>query len=300
LGADQNPNRPDAPARGRARRRKRRFAVPVLLLLVAASLLALRYQHLWFGDAEQQWIRAEQARRATLVGMGLSLSGTPDLDNLAERLKAHGTALGAPIFVRIFKREFELELWLLRDGRFEHFATYPVCQWSGALGPKLHEGDRQAPEGFYLVDEQALNPNSRWHRSFNLGYPNTFDRANGRTGSLIMVHGGCSSIGCFAMTDPVIDEIWRIVTAAFRGGQKRFQVQVFPFRMTEANLELHRGDARLPFWLELKPGYDLFEASRLPPKVTVCDGKYGFAAGETPDDGAEPIEAKCQAPKPAA
>ncbi len=274
--------------------------MPFLLLLLAASLVALRYQDLWFGNAEQQWIGIERARRATLAGMGLPLSGTPDLGDLAGRLKAKGAALGAPVFIRIFKREFELELWLLRDGRFQHFATYPVCQWSGTLGPKLAQGDRQAPEGFYLVDEQALNPNSRWHRSFNLGFPNAFDRANGRTGSLIMVHGGCSSIGCFAMTNSVIDEIWRLVTAAFSGGQKRFQVQVFPFRMSEANIELHRGDARLRFWGELKPGYDLFEAGRLPPKVTVCGGKYAFEPGQAPDDGTTPIETKCPAAKPAA
>ncbi len=120
--------------------------------------------------------------------------------------------------------------------------------WSGDFGPKVRQGDRQAPEGFYTVDATALNPASKYHRSFNLGFPNAFDRAHGRTGSLLMVHGDCRSIGCYAMTDPVIDEIWSLVTAALSAGQKRFQVQVFPFRMTEANMARHAHAAAIPFW----------------------------------------------------
>ena len=154
---------------------------------------------------------------------GEPLAGTPDLAQLDERLAAHGVKLGVPVYVRIFKLESELELWMEKDGRFVRFATYPICLWSGRLGPKLREGDRQAPEGFYTVADEQLNPNSRWHRSFNLGFPNAFDQAHGRTGSFIMVHGGCVSIGCYAMTDPVVDEIWRLVTAALDSGQARFR-----------------------------------------------------------------------------
>ena len=150
--------------------------------------------------------------------------------------------LGAPVFLRIFKLESELELWMEKDGRYQNFATYPICLWSGRLGPKLQEGDRQAPEGFYAVTKDELNPNSRWHRSFSLGFPNAFDRAQGRTGSFIMVHGGCQSVGCFAMTNNVVDEIWRLVTAALDKGQPAFNVQVFPFRMTETNLAARKGD----------------------------------------------------------
>ena len=109
-----------------------------------------------------------------------------------------------------------------RARRFERFATYPICRWSGRLGPKFREGDRQAPEGFYTVDAEQLNPNSRMHRSFNLGFPNAYDQAHGRTGSFLMVHGGCASIGCYAVTDPAVDEIWRMVTAALEQGQARF------------------------------------------------------------------------------
>lgn len=252
-------------------------------------------------EAERAWIGIERHWRSTLASYGVTLPGTPDLASLDSRLSAHGVKVGDPIFLRIFKREFELELWMKRDGRFQRFATYPICKWSGELGPKLKTGDRQAPEGFYTVDAGALNPNSAWRRSFNLGFPNAFDRAHGRTGSFLMVHGGCGSIGCYAMTNPVIDEIWRLVTGALNGGQQRFQVQVFPFRMTERNLARYGGSPLAPFWASLKPGYDLFEASAVPPKVSVCGKQYAFAPGAPGSDGSAPIEAGCPAsPAPTA
>ena len=233
-----------------------------------------------------------------MAGFGLPLPGTPDLGDLQGRLKANGVALGTPIFMRVFKREFELELWMIRDGRFHRFATYPICKWSGRLGPKIAQGDRQAPEGIYTVDETQLNPNSRWHRSFNLGFPNAFDKAKGRTGSFLMVHGGCGSIGCYAMTNDVIDEIWKLVTAALRGGQKRFQVQVLPFRLTEEALARHADQPDAQFWQSLKPGYDMFETDLVPPKVSVCDGRYAFEEGGAGSDGSGLIEARCASSKP--
>ena len=221
-------------------------------------------------------IASKRAANRSLHAAGLPIPGTPDLTRLPERLKSARLELGAPIFIRIFKREFELEVWMKRGERFERLEVYPICYWSGRLGPKIREGDRQAPEGFYTVDALALNPNSYWHRSFNLGFPNAFDRAHGRTGSFLMVHGGCSSVGCYAMTDPVIDEIWRLVTAALSAGQKRFHVHVFPFRMTEEAmaaapvLAAKAGDFRNA----LQAGYDAFEATRQVPEVLVCDRKY--------------------------
>ena len=204
----------------------------------------------------------------------------------------HGVKLGVPVYLRIFKLESELELWVEKDGRFVRFATYPICLWSGRLGPKLKEGDRQAPEGFYTVAAEQLNPNSRMHRSFSLGFPNVFDQAHGRTGSFLMVHGGCASIGCYAVTDPVVDEIWRMVTAALDQGQARFPVHVFPFRMTDRNVRLRRGDRWEGFWADLKKGYDLFEPSRLPPVVSVCKGRYVFEAGST-ETVNQPVEERC-------
>jgi murein L,D-transpeptidase YafK len=285
----------------KTRGRKGRRAVLVFAGLLVLLLLGARYLDLTFSDEiDREWLRLERTYRATLTGFGLTLPGTPDLGNFQGRMKAHGVALGTPVLIRIFKREFELELWLMRDGRFHRFATYPICRWSGQLGPKLAQGDRQAPEGFYTVDESALNPNSKWHRSFNLGFPNAFDRAHGRTGSLLMVHGGCGSIGCYAMTNPVIDEIWALVTAALRGGQQRFQVQVFPFRMTDGNMRRYEARSEAAFWRDLKTGHDIFEADLVPPKVSVCQGRYAFEAGGGAADGSAPIEAKCPQGKPSA
>ncbi len=147
------------------------------------------------------------AQRLLHAQLGWPLPGTPDLAQLNERLAGKGLARGNPVFIRIFKREQELELWMKKGGSFVLFASYPICRYSGELGPKRQEGDFQAPEGFYSVARAQLNPRSSYRRSFNLGFPNLYDAANGRTGSFVMVHGACMSAGCYAMTDPVIDEI---------------------------------------------------------------------------------------------
>lgn len=270
--------------------RRRLWLGLVVLAAAVAALIAARELVI---DRDGMAIDAERTRRLALAAAGAPLPGTPDLGNLAGRLSGQGLDLGAPVFIRIFKREFELELWLRREGRFERFAVYPICRWSGRLGPKLKEGDWQAPEGFYTVDAKALNPASRWHRSFNLGFPNAFDRAHDRTGSFIMVHGGCGSVGCFAMTDPVVDEIWRLVTAAFERGQKRFHVHVFPFRMTEENLARRRRDPWAPFWRNLNPGHDIFEATQLPPRIGVCAGAYAVAPAPPQGDGSHDIDNGC-------
>lgn len=240
---------------------------------------------LYLFSAEQQDLRDRiranlvRAEHRTQYRLGVPLSGTPELANLDARLSAQGLKLGAPVMIRIFKLDSELELWMQKDGRYQLFATYPICRWSGRLGPKLRQGDGQAPEGFYTVAKEQLNPNSRWLRSFNLGFPNAYDTALGRTGTFLMVHGGCGSVGCYAMTNPVIAEIWQIVTAALDAGQPRFQVEIFPFRMTNADLAARAGNQWSPFWAELKKGYDLFEASHIPPSVSVCRNHYAFEAG---------------------
>jgi murein L,D-transpeptidase YafK len=274
------------------RRSLKALIVAGVLIALTAGVLFVYWPQI-YAMIEQEMIRAERAKRWALASAGQTLPGTPDIKNLSARLAEHGVSLGAPIFMRIFKREFELEVWLKRDGRFERFATYPICMWSGDLGPKLRQGDRQAPEGFYTVDKSQLNPASKYHRSFNLGFPNAFDRAHGRTGSLLMVHGNCLSIGCYAMTDPVIDEIWTLVTAALNAGQKRFQVEVFPFRMTEANIARHAHADMAPFWRQLKEGHDAFERDHVPPQVSVCQGRYVFSAPGADADGSAAIEEGC-------
>ena len=186
-----------------------------------------------------------------------------------------GMTAEAPIFVRIFKEESELEVWKQRDdGRFYHFKTYPICNWSGELGPKVKQGDRQAPEGFYTISTEQLNPNSNYHLAFNLGFPNAYDRAQNRSGDFLMIHGQCKSAGCYAMTDALIEEIYALGRDAIKAGQKTFQVHAFPFRMTESNLARHASNPWLPFWTTLKEGYDHFETTRLPPDVAVCERSY--------------------------
>lgn len=181
----------------------------------------------------------------------------------------------APIFVRIFKEESELEIWKLRDdGHYYHFKTYPVCNWSGELGPKLAQGDKQAPEGFYSIHRSQMNPNSSFHLAFNIGYPNNYDRAHGRTGSALMVHGKCRSAGCYAMTDALIEEIYALARDQYSDTNEAFQVHAFPFRMTDANMARHKGSKWYPFWATLKEGYDYFETSRQTPPVAVCERKY--------------------------
>ncbi|MCP4385583.1 MAG: murein L,D-transpeptidase, partial [Hyphomicrobiales bacterium] len=194
-------------------------------------------------------------------------------------MQQNGMKETSPIFVRIFKEESELEIWKQRpDGRYALLKTYDVCKWSGVLGPKLKEGDRQAPEGFYVVKPHQMNPKSQYYLSFNIGFPNNFDRAHGRTGSHLMVHGACSSSGCYSMTDQDAGQIFALARDAFKGGQTAFQIQAFPFRMTPENFARHRGDPNMEFWKMLKVGHDHFEVTRKVPKVDVCDKRYVFDA----------------------
>jgi murein L,D-transpeptidase YafK len=215
--------------------------------------------------------------------LSADLPSSADLSSDRDRrLADKGLVAGNPILIRIFKAEFEFELWMRKGDRFELFATYPICYWSGTLGPKLHEGDKQAPEGFYAVGLNQIHRRGRWPRSLNIGYPNALDRAYARTGSLILVHGGCTSTGCFAMTNRVMAEIYGLAEQALQHGQDRIPIHVFPFRMTEPNLSA-RAAAHAEwraFWLNLKLGYDLFERTRLPPKVGICNKQYAVAAGD--------------------
>ncbi len=212
-----------------------------------------------------------------------------DREALRADLEAAGFALGQPAFIRIFKRERELQLWLLRDETgFALFQSFPICRYSGELGPKLREGDHQAPEGFYRVGRAQLNPHSRHHLAFNLGFPNAFDRQHRRTGSFLMVHGGCSSVGCYAMTDPGIDRIYAVVEAALEAGQDAVDVHIFPFALTEGALEEASGHPAAAFWRNLWEGDRQFLADHRPPRVGAREGRYVFGA-EAEGEGSEPI-----------
>ena len=205
----------------------------------------------------------------------------------------------SPILVRIFKEESELEVWKQdTTGHFQILKIYPICRWSGDLGPKLHEGDRQAPEGFYTITPELMNPNSNYYLAINTGFPNSFDKANERDGTFLMIHGDCWSSGCYAMTDEQMGEIYSLARDSLVGGQPSFQIQAFPFRLTPANLARHRTNPNMAFWKMLKIGNDNFEVTHLEPKVAVCDRRYVFDA-YPPPNSSQPLvfdpTAKCPA-----
>jgi murein L,D-transpeptidase YafK len=204
-------------------------------------------------------------------------------------LEQHKMPKRSPILIRIFKEESELEVWKQdTSGRFELLKVYPICRWSGDLGPKVNEGDRQAPEGFYTITPGLMNPNSNYYLAINTGFPNAYDRANDRHGGFLMIHGDCSSRGCYAMTDEQIGEIYSLARESFLGGQPSFQIQAYPFHMTPTNLARHRTSPHLAFWKMLKVGNDHFEATHLEPKVDVCDKRYVFDAQQSPK-GSTPL-----------
>ena len=209
-----------------------------------------------------------------------------------------GSAPGRGTMIRIFKESSELELWKeTATGTYKLFKTYEICAWSGVLGPKVKEGDRQSPEGFYNITPALLNPNSNYYLSFDTGFPNKFDRAHGRTGSDLMIHGDCSSRGCYSMTDEAIAEIYAIVRESFEGGNATVQLQIFPFRMTPANIARHADNPNMTFWRSIKEGYDRFEIAHVPPSWDVCEKRYVF--GPTRET-AQALEAAGTCPAPSA
>jgi murein L,D-transpeptidase YafK len=231
-------------------------------------------------------VRSRRRFAAVLISAAIALAGcgsAPELIPAEQPLPKEtldligkkGMQPGMPIFVRIFKEESELEVWKAReDGRFYHFKTYPICNWSGEIGPKLKKGDKQAPEGFYAVGPKQMKPDSNYHVAFNLGFPNAYDRSHDRTGEYLMIHGKCKSAGCYAMTDALAEEIYALARDAFRNGQTAFEVHAFPFRMTDEKLARFKGQKNYPFWAMIKPGYDFFETYRVPPTIAVCERKY--------------------------
>jgi murein L,D-transpeptidase YafK len=231
-------------------------------------------------------------------GIDLARAMTPLSPRMLAMFDEKGMSKESPILARIFKEESELEIWKQDNtGRFALLKTYPICRWSGELGPKIKQGDRQAPEGFYTISPGQMNPNSSYYLSFNMGYPNAYDRAHGRTGAHLMVHGDCSSAGCYAMTNEQIAEIYALARESFFGGQQAFQIQAYPFRMTALNMAKHRNSPHFAFWKMLKQGNDHFEVSRLEPKVNVCDKRYVFDA--EPANASRPLRFDASAQCPA-
>lgn len=243
---------------------KRAFWSLFLSLLIALPALYTLRHMIPTSVAEKIGLRAD-----------ISEVRTNQVPRLQEAFAAQGLTFGAPIYIRIFKEEAELELWVQTpDGPYALFRSYPICNFSGDLGPKLREGDRQSPEGFYSVAKSALNPKSSFHLSFNLGFPNAFDRAHARTGSYLMVHGDCVSVGCYAMTDAAIEEIYITLEAALNNGQSTVPVHAFPFRTSPERMAKAANSKWHPFWQSLTPAITQFETTRIPPKITVQGRSY--------------------------
>ena len=213
-----------------------------------------------------------------LGGMaGSARASHPLSARMTALMQEKGVAPSSAVLIRTYKKEAEFEIWKMRsDGRYVHFKTFPMCRWSGQLGPKMAEGDRQVPEGFYKITPGQMNPVSQYYLSFNVGYPNAYDRAHGASGGSIFVHGACSSAGCFSMTDEQIDQIYAVAREAFTGGQQAIQMQSYPFHMTAENMAKYRGDPNIEFWKQLKEGADNFEVAKQDVTVGVCNRHYVF------------------------
>ena len=243
-------------------------------MLAAASLLALSLGACQDGSG---------------VGGPSARSIAPIPPQTLALMQTKGMQQSDPILIRAYKKEAEMEVWKRgTDGQYALLKTYPICRWSGQLGPKVKQGDRQAPEGFYTITPGLMNPNSSYYLSFDTGFPNAFDRANNRSGNYLMVHGTCSSAGCFAMTDASIAELYAVAREAFSGGQRAFQFQSYPFRMTAQNMAKFRNDPNAPFWRNLKEGSDYFEALHEEPRVGVCGTRYVFGGQDAAAGSCKP------------
>jgi murein L,D-transpeptidase YafK len=195
---------------------------------------------------------------------------------LQTELHNKGLIPGSALFIRIFKEEHNLEIWVKSDQQYRLFKTYPICYFSGGLGTKTYENDGKSPEGFYTIAAKQLNPQSNYHLAINIGYPNQLEKMKGYTGTDIMINGNCVSIGCYAMTDRVIDEIYTLVYKSLEAGQQSIPVHIFPFRLKADYLKNLSASAYYNLWSNMKPGYDLFERDHIPPQVSVVNKQYAF------------------------
>lgn len=199
---------------------------------------------------------------------------------LQRELPVLDLSVGNPVLIRTFKKESRLEMWVKPDDKNEYilFRTYPICYYSGDLGPKLRTGDKATPEGFYAIRPSGMNPYSRFHLSMDIGYPNAYDRQHGRTGSLLMIHGACDAVGCFAMNNAQVEEIYYLVEQALTNGADEVPVHAFPFHLNTENLEQYKAHKWHGFWTQLQAGYRLFNQRQVPLTIGLQNGHYTVAA----------------------
>ncbi|MDN5285103.1 MAG: Murein L,D-transpeptidase YafK [Mucilaginibacter sp.] len=195
---------------------------------------------------------------------------------LQKELNDKGFKANSSIYLRIFKDQDQLEIWVRSGSKYRLFKTYEICYFSGGLGTKTRSGDGKSPEGFYTIEPRQLNPVSKYHLAINIGYPNKVEQLKGYSGDAVMIHGYCASIGCYAMTDARIEEIYTLIYKAFENGQQKINLDIFPFHMDKAHMDFYSHQSYLPFWKTLKPGYDLFEKNHIPPDVLIKGKDYGF------------------------
>ena len=195
-------------------------------------------------------------------------------------LAAIGARLGAPMLLRVFKQEREVEVWVQPEDQqtFVLFRIFPICFYSGKLGPKVKEGDMQSPEGFYFVGPAQMRAKSQYHRAIDFAFPNDYDAAQGYTGTELLIHGNCVSSGCYAMTDPFVEQLYELGSATAATAAQGFWIHAFPFHMTAEALAGQQDSPWLGFWQQLKAGYDAFETSRIPPHIRVEGGRYVVAS----------------------
>lgn len=257
-------------------------------IIGAFFLLGLLASTLWFyfsSHEQKQSVASVVTRFVPALRPVLLQQSTGTLQS---ELQKAGFALGQPVLLRLYKQESELEIWMMRNATFEYFKTFPICKWSGQLGPKLREGDGQSPEGFYEISSKQLNPNSRYHLAMNIGFPNAFDASESRTGSAIMIHGSCVSIGCYAMTDAGIEDIYKLVEKALTNQQSSIPIHIFPFRMTSENLAAQAQNPFITFWENLAEGDAIFQRTKRAVQASACGGRYYF---ENPPAQCEKVRA---------
>jgi len=267
-----NVSRPRDVSEPRTEKREQSFLLKLgVVLVLVAALLSQR--HRVVGAIRAFSLLPGSGDRAEMAALRVA-------PLLEAELSVMDLKLGDPVFLRIFKEEQALEVWMkpAQDDEFQHYKTYRLCRPAGSPGPRVARGDQQAPEGFYYATLRSLRPRHRYHLGFDIGFPNAYDRHHGRSGERVFVQGACVGQGSLALANPSMEEVYTLAAAALESGQEFFRIHCFPFRMSDRRMNrvLEKPPEWLDFWANLKEGYDYFEILRRPPNTTLVQGEYFF------------------------